>query len=145
MSPPEDISKMFESESEKLDSLLKAVTTQELYVHEVIEAYYQVINVSSTITMLRQQMALSDASVLLEKISKAEKKISEFNSNIHPKILAELTASIAEATRSLQAQSPHQQTQKEAEENADAYEELKQKMSTREFVEQYDNGLSNDP
>lgn len=142
MSFLDDILSMFQAESEKLERLTGAATSKELSVHEIVETYYQVINVSSTITMLKQQPALGESNVLKERISETEKAISKFNSEIHPKILTELTTSIAENTRNLQTQSPQRQSQKEAEDGAAAYEELRKKMSTREFVEQYDKELS---
>lgn len=144
MSSLDDISSMFQTESEKLNKLIRAAANKELSVHEIVETYYQVINVSSTITMLKQQPMLDGADGLKEEISDMEKTISKFNYEMHPEILAKLTASIAEGTKSLQSQSPKRQSQKEAEDGAAAYEELRQKMSTREFVEQYDKELSND-
>lgn len=144
MSSLDDISKMLQIESEKLDELTRSAISQELSAHEIVETYYQVINVSSIITIFKQQSTLGDVNSLMDKISKAEKMISKFNAEAHPKILAGLTAAIAENTRNLQARSPQRQSQKEAEGCAAAYEELRQKMSTWEFVEQYGKELSND-
>lgn len=139
---PDDVSKMFQAESEKLDGLMGVAAASELSIHEIVETYYQIINVSSMIAMLKQQLTPNDSSPLLEKISETEKKISgKFNSEIHPKILTGLTASVAEATNKLRAPDSDGTSQKEDGDKSAAYEELRQKMSAREFVEQYDKGL----
>ncbi len=52
----DDISSMFSTESEKLENLINNATTKsELSIPEIVEAYYQIMNVSSMSTMLKQQ------------------------------------------------------------------------------------------
>jgi len=140
-----DISSMFQIESEKLENLINNATTKsELSIHEIIETYYQIMNVSSMITMLKPQIDVDEHKSFLEKIQETEKIISEkFNSNVHPQILKKLANSIQDTTKNLQS-SNREKSKEEIEDEAKQYEELRQKMSTKEFVEQYDKGLSHD-
>ena len=141
----DDISRMFHIESEKLENLINNATTKsELSIHEIIETYYQIMNVSSMITMLKQQIDVEEHKSFLEKIQEAEKIISEkFNSIIHPQIIDKLENSIQNATKNLQSDNG-EKSKEVIEDEAKLYEELRQKMSTKEFVEQYDKGLSHD-
>ncbi len=142
----DDISGMFQTESEKLENLINIATTKSnLSIHEIIETYYQIMNVSSMITMLKPQIDVNKHKSFLEKIQETEKMISEkFNSNIHPKIVEILAKSIQDATKNLQSGDSEQKSKEDTENEAKLYEELRQKMSTKEFVEQYDKGLSHD-
>ena len=58
--------------------------------------------------------------------------------------MKELSDSILETTKKLQSGSPGQKSKEEIESEAKLFEELRQKMSTKEFVEQYDKGLNHD-
>ena len=142
----DDISSMFHIESEKLENLINYATTKsELSVHEIIETYYQIMNVSSMITMLKPQIDVDGHKSFLEKIQETEKMVSEkFNSNIHPKIVEILAKSIQDTTKNLGSEASEQKSKEDTENEAKLYEELRQKMSTKEFVEQYDKGLSHD-
>jgi len=142
----DDIFGMFQTESEKLENLINIATTKSnLSIHEIIETYYQIMNVSSMITMLKPQIDVNKQKSFLEKIQKTEKIISEkFNSNIHPKIVEILAKSIQDTTKNLQSGDSEQKSKEETENEAKLYEELRQKMSTKEFVEQYEKGLSHD-
>lgn len=146
MSSFDDISSMFDIESEKLENLINTAETKpELSLHEIVDTYYQVMNISSMTTMLKQQLSPNEHKTLLDKITETDNTISEkFNSSIHPKIMQQLTSSIQESTKNLQSTNSEQQSKEDAEKNASLYEELRKKMSTKEFVEQYDQGLSND-
>ena len=146
MTSLDDISKMFHIEFEKLDKLINSITSQsELSIHEIIELYYQIINMSSMITMLKQQIDSNYSKSLFDKILDTEKLISEkFNLDIHPQIMTKLIHSIHDTTVNLQSSDPVQKSKDDVENEAKRYEELRQKMSTQEFVEQYDKGLSYD-
>ena len=141
----DDISQMFDDESQKLENLIStAYSETDLKIHEIVETYYQVMNVSSMVTMLKEQ-AESEPESLLDKIQVSQKLISEqFNSNAHPKIMEKLSVSIQETTKKLQSGNTGEKSKEEIESEAKLFEELRQKMSTREFVEQYDKGLSHD-
>jgi len=145
MASTDDISKMFDDESLKLQNLIRiAESNYDLNIHEIVEIYYQVMNVSSMSTMLKEQVE-SQPNSLLDKIQAIDKSISEqFNSNIHPQIIKTLSASIKETTKKLQSGNTGKKSKEEIESEAKLFEELRQKMSTREFVEQYNKGLYDD-
>ena len=145
MTSSEDISQMFDSESKKLQNLIETANSKtDINIHEIVEAYYQVMNVSSMATMLRQQ-ADSEPNSLLSQIQETEKMISEkFDSIIHPKILAKISSAIQEMTKNLQSGNSGEKSKEQIESNAKLFEELRQTMSTKEFVEQYENGISHD-
>jgi len=146
MASIDDISSMFHIESEKLENLINNATTKsELSLHEIVETYYQIMNVSSMITMLKEQLHVDEHQLLLNKIAEIDKVISgAFNSTVHPQILEQLTKSIQDTTDTLQSIGTEQKSKEDTENDAPLYEELRKKMSTKEFVEQYDKGLSND-
>ena len=145
MTSSEDISQMFNSESKKLQNLIDTANSKtNINIHEIVETYYQVMNVSSMATMLKQH-ADSEPSHLLSKIQETEKMISEkFDSIIHPKFLAKISLSIQEMTKNLQSENSGEKSKEQIESNAKLFEELRQTMSTKEFVEQYENGISHD-
>lgn len=145
MTSADDISQMFETESQKLENLISNVDAKtDVNIHDIVETYYQVMNVSSMATMLKQQVD-SEPRELSEKIQKTEKLISErFNSSIHPKILEKLSTSIQELTKNLQSENTGGKSKEQTELDAKKFDELREIMSTREFVEQYESGLSHD-
>jgi len=146
MTSIDDLSSMFNIESEKLENLINNATTKsELSLHEIIETYYQIMNVSSMITMLKGQLHVDEHHILLDKITKIESVISEkFNSNTHPRVMEKLGKSIQDSMKNLQSVRSEQKSKEDIENDAKLYEELRKKMSTKEFVEQYDKGLSHD-
>ncbi|NQV40299.1 MAG: hypothetical protein HQ505_07170 [Nitrosopumilus sp.] len=145
MTSSEDISQIFDSESKKLQNLIDTANSKtDMNIHEIVETYYQVMNVSSMATMLKEQ-ADSEPKSLLSKIQETEKMISEkFDSIIHPKILAKISLSIQEMTKNLQSGNSGKKSKEQIESDAKLFEELRQTMSTKEFVEQYENGISHD-
>ncbi len=146
MASTDDISSMFHSESEKLENLVNNAINSELSLSEIVETYYQIMNVSSMSTMLKQQLGGSnDQNSLIKKIEEAQKFISEkFDSNLHPSIMIQLTNSLADITKNLQSNNAVEKSKDEIETEAKLYEKLRQTMSTKEFVEQYGKGLSHD-
>ena len=146
MASADDIPSMFHDESEKLENLINNATTKsELSLHEIIETYFQIMNVSSMAVILKQQLQADEHKILLDKIIDIERVISEkFNSSIHPQVLKKLTKSIQDSIKNLQSEDLEQKSKEDIENEAKLYEELRQKMSTKEFVEQYDKGLSHD-
>jgi hypothetical protein len=135
---------MFDSESQKLSSLIDTANSKtDMNIHEIVETYYQVMNVSSMATMLKQQ-ADSEPNVL-SKIQETEKLISDkFDSVIHPKIMAKISLTIKEMTQKLQSGNSGEKSKEQIESDAKLFEELRQTMSTKEFVEQYEKGISHD-
>ena len=146
MDSVDDVTSMFDAESKKLENLIStAATKSDLSLHEIIETYYQIMNVSSMITMLKQQIDAHEHQTLVNKIKEIEQVISEkFNSIIHPQMIEQLAKSIQDTTKNLQSGSSKHKSKEDIENDAKLYEELRKKMSTKEFVEQYDKGLSND-
>ncbi len=143
MNSVDEISKMFQTESEKLKNLINTTDSKsELSLHEIVETYYQIMNVSSMASMLGQQLSKNEHKSLLDKISETQKLIStKFNLETHPKIMSYLSNSIQETTKNLQSQNQTEKSKEEIENESKVFEELRRKMSTKEFVEQYDKGL----
>ena len=146
MSLPNDLLELFTSEYNKLENLVNAINFDaELSVNPIVEVYYQITNLSSMITVMRQQQDQTSDTILLEKILNTEKFISEkFNSTIHPKIMEHITTSISGITSNLQSVNSEQKSKETIENEAKLYEKLREIMSTKEFVKQYDAGLSYD-
>jgi hypothetical protein len=145
MTSAEDISKIFQIESQKLQNLFDVADSKtDINIHEIIETYYQVMNVSSMTTMLKQPPD-SQSKELLEKIQQTDKLISErFDSIIHPKIMETLSTSIQELSNNLQSGNSGKKSKEETEFDAKLFDELRQAMSTKEFIEQYGDELSHD-
>ena len=141
MSLPNDLLELFTSEYDKLENLVNAMNfDDELHVNQIVEVYYQITNVSSIIIVVKPQLAQNN-----EKILYAEKFISEkFNSIIHPKIMKHITNSISNITSNLQSINSEQKSKETIENEAKLYEKLREIMSTKEFVKQYDAGISHD-
>ena len=140
-----DLIELFIIEFEKLENLSNQINSgNEFSVNQIVEIYYQITNVSSMIEVMKQQIDKSDLSSL-EKISNAENFISEkFNSAIHPEIMTNIENSISEITKNLQSLGSDQKSKETIENEAKLYEKLREIMSTKEFVKQYDAGLSDD-
>ncbi len=146
MTSIDDISSMFHTESKNLENLINNATTKsELSIPEIIETYYQIMNVFSMSTMLKQQHGGSNEhNSLIEEIEETQKFISEkFDSDLHPSIMKQLSNSLTDITKTLQS-GTLDKSKDEIESEAKLYEKLRQTMSTKEFVEQYDKGLSHD-
>ena len=142
-----DVSAVFDAESDKLFSMVNVgLAKPELPLSEIVEIYYQIINVSSLGTMLLQQFGDSAENQLLtSKIEKTQKFISEkFNLNLHCAITKHLTDSIADITKNLQSSSALEKSKEDIESEAKMYEQLRETMSTKEFVDQYEQGLLTD-
>ena len=140
-----DLIELFIIEFEKLENLANQINSgNELLVNQIVEIYYQITNVSSMIEVMKQQIDKSDLSSF-EKISNVENFISKkFNSTIHPKIMNNIENSISEITKNLQSLDSDQKSKEIIENEAKLYEKLREIMSTKEFVKQYDAGLSDD-
>ena len=140
-----DLMELFDTEFTKLENLVNEINLEnELPVNQIVSIYYQITNVASMIEVMKQQIDNSDSS-FHEKISNTETFISKkFNSIIHPKIMTNITNSISEITKNLQSLNSEQKSKETIENEAKLYEKLREIMSTKEFVKQYDSGLSND-
>ena len=140
-----DLIELLDTEFIKLENLVNEINLEhELPVNQIVSIYYQITNVTSMIEVMKQQIDKSDLSSF-EKISNVENFISKkFNSTIHPKIMNNIENSISEITHNLQSLDSEQKSKETIENEAKLYEKLREIMSTKEFVKQYDAGLSDD-
>ena len=140
-----DLIELLDTEFIKLENLVNEINLEhELPVNQIVSIYYKITNVASMIEVMKKQIDNSDSS-FHEKISNTETFISKkFNSIIHPKIMTNITNSISEITKNLQSLNSEQKSKETIENEAKLYEKLREIMSTKEFVKQYDSGLSND-
>jgi len=141
MSLPNDLLELFTSEFDKLENSVNSIKfDDDLTVNQIVEVYYQITNLSSMIVVIKPQLEQN-----AEKILYAEKFIFEkFNSTIHPKIMEHITNSISGITSNLQSTNSEQKSKETIENEAKLYEKLREIMSTKEFVKQYDAGMSHD-
>ena len=147
MSSPKEILQAFQVEAKKLESAIDdALRNSQLSLSEIVPIYYQVLHVNSLTSILKQQSENSNEDLPINfKIEEVKKLISEkFDSNLHPSIMKQLSTSIAETTKKLSSEKKLEKSKDEIEEKARTYEKLRQTMSTKEFVEQYDKELSDD-
>ena len=145
----EQSSELFDSESKKLQDTLESIQKKsDKTIPEIINVYYQVIKVDSLAKVLKENFQTKpEHEELLGRIDKTQKYISEeFNASFHPKILTQLTYSIQKNTDNLKllAKQSGEKSKEIIEKEASLYKELREKMSTKEFVEQYENGIKND-
>lgn len=147
-----DTINLFYSESNKLEDTLSQSlkNSEKLSLSEIIGLYYQIINVTSLVKFLRQNIKdaenMKEENLLLHRIQKIEKYIDEkFDSDLHLLLISNLEKSIETLKIKLKDSTMNQpkKTKEEVENQAKMYEELRQIMSTKEFVDQYSNGLDN--
>ena len=146
----DETTNLFTSESRKLQDVISHAlkNSEKLSISEIIEVYYQVINVTSLTKFLRQKLVeienTEENKTLLKKIQKIEKHIDEkFNETLHPLVMSQLKKSIENSRKILKDKKTNQskKTKNEIENQAMAYKKLRQIMSTKEFVDQYDKVL----
>jgi hypothetical protein len=145
----EQSSELFDSESKKLQDTLESIQKKsDKTIPEIIDVYYQVIKVDSLAKVLKENFQTKpEHEAFLARIDKIQKYISEeFNVSFHPKILTQLTDSIQKNTENLKllVKESGQKSKETIEKEASLYKELREIMSTKEFVEQYENGIKND-
>ena len=142
-------SELFYSESKKLKDTLESIQKKsDKTIPEIIDVYYQAIKVDSLAKVLKENFQTKpEHEAFLARIDRTQKYISEeFNASFHPKILTQLTDSIQKNTENLKllAKESGQKSKETIEKEASLYKELREIMSTKEFVEQYENGIKND-
>jgi len=142
---------VFQLESEKLENSIQRIGEKsEKSLSDIVDVYYQVIKVDSMAKLLKenfQTKAESKHQVLLERIDQVQNHLVEkFNTSLHPTILSYLTDLVTSKTEKLKAlaKDPDQKSKERIEDEAKFYKELREIMSTKEFVEQYENGLKDD-
>ena len=146
----EETSKSLISESDKLETLIDHLLqkSEKFSIDEIVSIYYQIMNISSMMQFLKQNTSNYNSEktqTLLEKIELTENLIrNSFNTNLHPIILSHLTDYVQETMTNLKSNKGKEKTKEIIESEAKLYEKLRVTMSTKEFVEQYDRGLSHD-
>ena len=145
----EQSSELFDSESKKLQDALVSIQKKSVKtIPEIIDVYYQAIKVDSLAKVLKENFQTKpEHEAFSSRIDNIQKYISEeFNASFHPKILTQLTDSIQKNTENLKllAKESGQKSKETIEKEASLYKELREIMSTKEFVEQYENGIKND-
>ena len=147
MSSFNQISNSFFEESEKLKIAINtSLEKSKLTISEIIPLYYQIMNVNSMISILNQQIQnQNEEPQIISKLKEFQKLITEqFDSKLHKSILLQLSNSISETTKKLSSDATLEKSKDKIQKEAKLYEELRQIMSTKEFVEQYDKGISHD-
>ena len=146
-----DSFELITSESKKLQQTVEAISKiPEKNIPDIINLYYQVVMVQTLAKKLKNDFESFDKSEhkkLLDKIDKIEKYLVDyFTKPLHPEILTQLTNSIQNSTENLKllGKNSEQKTKETIEKEALLYKELRELMSTKEFVEQYEIGLKDD-
>ena len=147
----EESSELFDSESNQIQNVIDlASKSEKLTISQIIQSYYQVMKVSSISKILKENFQSSidpKHQELLNRIHYVQKQITEnFDTKLHPLIISQLTDSIQKYTGNLQSldKNSGQKSKQGIEIEANLYKELRELMSTKEFVEQYENGLKDD-
>ena len=139
------------SEYEKLQQTIETISKiSEKSIPGIINLYYQAVMVKTLTKKLQDDFESSDEpehKKLIDKIEEIQKYlVDNFTKSIHPEILTQLTISIQSSTENLKlrGQNPEQKTKEIIEKEALLYKNLRELMSTKEFVEQFEIGLKND-
>jgi hypothetical protein len=140
---------LFTSESEKLQKIIDSIPkTSEKKLSDIINLYYQVTMVQTLAKKIKSELkSPTENQNLFDEINKTEEYMNEkFSKSLHPEILSELTSSIQVSTDNLKrlGQNSEQKTKETIEKEALLYKELRELMSTKEFVEQYETGIKDD-
>ena len=139
------------SEFEKLQKTIESLSkNSEKTIPDIVNLYYQATMVETLSKKIKSDIideSKSESQSLLTEIDRIQTNINEnFSQSIHLEILAFLTNSIKTSTENLKSlnQNSGQKTKQTIENEAKLYKELRELMSTKEFVEQYDSGIKDD-
>ena len=139
---------LLDSEFEKFQTIIDSISkNSKKMIPEIVSLYFQATMVETLSKKLRQDIVESDQQTYLEKINKIQKYVDEnFSKSLHPEILSQLINSIQESTDNLKLleQNSEEKTKEIIENEAQLYKELRELMSTKQFVEQYESGIKND-
>ena len=139
---------LLDSEFEKFQSIIDSISkNSKKMIPDIVSLYFQATMVETLSKKLRQDIVESDQQTYLEKINKIQKYVDEnFSKSLHPEILSQLINSIQESTDNLKllGQNSQEKTKEIIENEAQLYKELRELMSTKQFVEQYESGIKND-
>jgi len=136
------------SEFKKLQNTIESLpTNSEIEIPNIVNLYYQAIMVQTLTKKLKSLHEYSENQKSLDKILHIENYVNEnFSNSLHIRILLQLKNSIEKSTGNLKllGQNSDQKTKEIIENEAQLYKELRELMSTKEFVEQYDSGIKDD-
>ena len=139
---------LLDSEFEKFQTIIDSISkNSKKMIPDIVSLYFQATMIETLSKKLRQDIVESDQQTHLEKINKIQKYVDEnFSKSLHPKILSQLVNSIQKSTDNLKLldQNSEQKTKEIIENEAQLYKELRELMSTKQFVEQYESGIKND-
>ena len=139
---------LLDSEFEKFQTIIDSISkNSKKMIPDIVSIYFQATMVETLSKKLRQDIVESDQQTYLEKINKIQKYVDEnFSKSLHPEILSQLINSIQESTDNLKLleQNSEEKTKEIIENEAQLYKELRELMSTKQFVEQYESGIKND-
>ena len=136
------------SELEKLRQSIEVISKiNEKSIPDIVNLYYHIVMVQTLAKKLKndfEPFTTSEHKKLLDKIEEIKKYLADnFTKSLHPEILTQLTNYIQNSTESLKllGQNSEQKTKETIEKEALLYKKLRELMSTKEFVEQYEIGL----
>jgi len=139
---------LLDSEFEKFQTIIGSMSKNpKKMIPDIVSLYFQATMVETLSKKLRQDIVESEQQTHLEKINKIQKYVDEnFSKSLHPEILSQLVNSIQKSTDNLKLldQNSEEKTKEIIENEAQLYKELRELMSTKEFVEQYDAGIKDD-
>ena len=139
---------LLDSEFEKFQKLMDSIPkNSEKIIPDIVNLYFQATMVETLSKKLKEDISGSEQQKHLEKINTIQKYVDEnFSKSLHPEILSQLVNSIQQYTDNLKllGQSTEEKTKEIIENEARLYKELRELMSTKEFVEQYDAGIKDD-
>jgi|TARA_B100000073_G_scaffold29447_1_gene22532 flagellar biosynthesis component FlhA len=139
---------LLDSEFEKFQKLMDSIPkNSEKIIPDIVSLYFQATMVETLSKKLKEDISGSEQQKYLEKINTIQKYVDEnFSKSLHPEILSQLVNSIQKHTDNLKllGQSTEEKTKEIIENEARLYKELRELMSTKEFVEQYDAGIKDD-
>lgn len=139
---------LLDSEFEKFQKLMDSIPkNSEKIIPDIVNLYFQATMVETLSKKLKEDISGSEQQKHLEKINTIQKYVDEnFSKSLHPEILSQLVISIQQYTDNLKllGQSTEEKTKEIIENEARLYKELRELMSTKEFVEQYDAGIKDD-
>tara|TARA_B100000401_G_scaffold96245_1_gene61804 strand:+ start:219 stop:662 length:444 start_codon:yes stop_codon:yes gene_type:complete len=139
---------LLDSEFEKFQKLINSIPkNSEKIIPDIVSLYFQATMVETLSKKLKEDISGSEQQKHLEKINTIQKYVDEnFSKSLHPEILSQLVNSIQKSTDNLKllGQSTEEKTKEIIENEARLYKELRELMSTKEFVEQYDAGIKDD-
>ena len=130
---------LLDSEFEKFQTIIDSISkNSKKMIPDIVSLYFQATMVETLSKKLTQDISESKQQTHLEKINKIQKYVDEnFSKSLHPEILSQLINSIQESTDNLKLleQNSEEKTKEIIENEAQLYKELRELMSTKQFVE----------